>query len=895
VVGLRAQDYEPKPLPAGPTAYTQRKFLEDKAKVWHEMLLAECKVGDALRDGWKEPVETLMAVYADWVSFWVLGGDQEKRVLDAVDRLREVGCDDPVVALAIADILVQQQRLDAARPWFNKAKEKLQGRSSSLLQFRLHDSLRIFYGRDGQEQERDAALDECDKLLVEMAAAPELGKGRERFHLDLVLRHLGGEVGADALELIERIEKRAGKPTYTSLVLRARRHNSLAWAARGTGAASTISDEAREVLQQNLAAGEAVLSEACKLCPNHPEAPALMVKMIGPWGGEPADLRRWFDTAVAAQFDYLEAYSSYLHYSQPRWGGSQRTLLDFGQECLATGRFDTEVPDHYRLAVYYVALDSRDPIAVWGRSAIQKNLAKLDEGCLAAANTPRLLAFAQTRQILDLALGGKVEEAAALCEQRNRRIEPKALEVYDISLDWLRKTLRPHFKDYQPEVIAPNTMFAGFETADFPGAAKARPLVPHEKASTAKAQRAQFAAWLNTVFADAHARVGKHDAAWDADAREFLAGIGVALLDGASPEVVAKAKKLQAAKCDDPLVRYAIIRVLEGKNPSRDITALGGLLEGLIDDYPAPFAWWALQHLSSLARGMGRHDIANNLVPELRALLVAAAADPMFTGPARRYFVTCVWGSGDYLFSGVDIVTDEMVEELGTNGADPWVHHVLGGVHYMNRARSRSGTAEHLRAAGEHFEAAYQLAPELPDAAAGMVVVAAMRGDAAVTPREWFDRAIEREFDFRPAYSALVEALRPEHGGSALAMYRFGVECLDTGRFDTHIPIWFLNSLQCIQEEVRSPRTIWASAGVAERLNKVFDGYIAKNDPARSIQSWEAARCMTAWAGGRYEDALKAWEAAGRKLDPTWLATIGVKDQDLIEIDLQFLARRGTK
>ena len=59
---------------------------------------------------------------------------------------------------------------------------------------------------------RDAAIRECEKWLVEIAVAPELGKGRERFHLDLVLGHLNSKVGDEALGLIERIEKRAGKP-----------------------------------------------------------------------------------------------------------------------------------------------------------------------------------------------------------------------------------------------------------------------------------------------------------------------------------------------------------------------------------------------------------------------------------------------------------------------------------------------------------------------------------------------------------------------------------------------------------------------------------------------------------------------------------------------------------
>lgn len=54
--------------------------------------------------------------------------------------------------------------------------------------------------------------------------------------------------------------------------------------------------------------------------------------------------RTWFDRAISAQMDYPAAYSKMVRALLPRWGGSHEKMLAFGRECLATRRFDTDVP-----------------------------------------------------------------------------------------------------------------------------------------------------------------------------------------------------------------------------------------------------------------------------------------------------------------------------------------------------------------------------------------------------------------------------------------------------------------------------------------------------------------------------------------------------------------------
>ncbi|MEK6233397.1 MAG: tetratricopeptide repeat protein, partial [Planctomycetales bacterium] len=48
----------------------------------------------------------------------------------------------------------------------------------------------------------------------------------------------------------------------------------------------------------------------------------------------------WFDQAVAAQFDYMPAYHTYLRALRPRTDA----MHEFGRECAATKRYETEVP-----------------------------------------------------------------------------------------------------------------------------------------------------------------------------------------------------------------------------------------------------------------------------------------------------------------------------------------------------------------------------------------------------------------------------------------------------------------------------------------------------------------------------------------------------------------------
>lgn len=87
------------------------------------------------------------------------------------------------------------------------------------------------------------------------------------------------------------------------------------------------------------------LLQAHQRHPDRPEAAAWLIEVAAHGYAPPGTSHRhWFTHATAAQFDYIPAYHRMIDALHPHRVGSQSDLLDFGLACLATERFDTEVP-----------------------------------------------------------------------------------------------------------------------------------------------------------------------------------------------------------------------------------------------------------------------------------------------------------------------------------------------------------------------------------------------------------------------------------------------------------------------------------------------------------------------------------------------------------------------
>src|SRR4030095_12205638 len=98
-----------------------------------------------------------------------------------------------------------------------------------------------------------------------------------------------------------------------------------------------------------------------KLRPDMPFAASQMITVAMAGAGEESEtMRLWFDRAVAAQYDYDEAYTSMLWGLLPRWGGTHVRMLAFGGACARTRRFDTAIPADLNTAARQIANELPD-------------------------------------------------------------------------------------------------------------------------------------------------------------------------------------------------------------------------------------------------------------------------------------------------------------------------------------------------------------------------------------------------------------------------------------------------------------------------------------------------------------------------------------------------------
>ena len=157
-------------------------------------------------------------------------------------------------------------------------------------------------------------------------------------------------------------------------------------------------------------------------------------------------------------------------------------------------------------------------------------------------------------------------------------------------------------------------------------------------------------------------------------------------------------------------------------------------------------------------------------------------------------------------------------------GAHPWLVHMMSGRyhHWVAFEYRGSGWAdtitdhngklvqERIELAALHLSYAWKLQPTSVEPAAEMLAVAkASHATRFGTIHTWFQRGINAQIDDQALYDNYLWALEPRWVGSAEEMLAFGDKCVDSGRFDTHIPQRALDALARIQ---------WNDLGLSARV-----------------------------------------------------------------------------
>ena len=235
--------------------------------------------------------------------------------------------------------------------WDDKARAQLEELEKSAAAGTPFQRLLAAHARNllDPSDEHAAALRAAGVAWAESRAAHP-AESRAVFKVLLEFFDSGDEALAAALEA-------SGADPWLGLLFRGKAEIDAAWKARGSGWASTVTDDGWKGFGEHQKAAAEALEKAHALHPEFPNAAAYMVKVSG--AGCDGDLDLWFRRALAAQADNAYAWIQYRWHNLPRWGGSVERIRRLSEAALATRRHDSWIPVEWARGMAMVRSETR--------------------------------------------------------------------------------------------------------------------------------------------------------------------------------------------------------------------------------------------------------------------------------------------------------------------------------------------------------------------------------------------------------------------------------------------------------------------------------------------------------------------------------------------------------
>lgn len=389
--------YTVKPLPCGKDAKTCADYRVNERKFNQKVFVDAYKQYGRHDDRWDSAATAFLGHYVDY-SCDVPGCPDDGSLLKEAKALVDAGCNDASVKYVYARLMVRDDKPEESASLLEECFKELSQDKYPCHYLAFRTALRLaelhgqmenerlkkpdFAGQKAQQkagrnydQWAGVTLELLQRVVLEGTYLPE----DQRLLLQHVLRVY--DTLHDRHEQVFAAINKCGKiDPWVMKVLAGERYTAMAWEARGGDWASHVTKAGWKGFGANLRKARASLTEAWHMHPEYPEAAAKMINVAGGSCIAGGEERMWFDRAVAAQFDYMSAYYSYLWFIHPRWNGSHDEMYNFGMECLNTKRFDTDVPIVFIDSLVSISKERGDFPALFQVPQIYRNICNLYDG-----------------------------------------------------------------------------------------------------------------------------------------------------------------------------------------------------------------------------------------------------------------------------------------------------------------------------------------------------------------------------------------------------------------------------------------------------------------------------------------------------------------------------------
>ncbi|HXF10306.1 MAG TPA: hypothetical protein VN625_05935 [Desulfuromonadaceae bacterium] len=163
----------------------------------------------------------------------------------------------------------------------------------------------------------------------------------------------------------------------TTWMLKGEAFTRMAWNARGSGFANTVTPEGWKAFSENLSQARQALEKAWKLDPQDPRIAVHMLSVELGEGKDRKSMEQWFQRAMDLDPNDYDACSEKLNYLEPKWYGSVEEAVAFGRQCAQNKKWGGDVPLILLDAHYYnsqMGETDSDKAAYWKRPEVWPDL-----------------------------------------------------------------------------------------------------------------------------------------------------------------------------------------------------------------------------------------------------------------------------------------------------------------------------------------------------------------------------------------------------------------------------------------------------------------------------------------------------------------------------------------
>jgi len=131
---------------------------------------------------------------------------------------------------------------------------------------------------------------------------------------------------------------------YLPWYLKGNHEIEMAWGARGSGYAGSVSKEGWKEFGKNLAVARESLEHAWKLDPKQSKIAIQMMTVVLGQGGDRKEMEIWFNRAMEIDTNSYDACRNKMNFLDPKWYGTDEEQLAFGRECGQSTKWGGHVP-----------------------------------------------------------------------------------------------------------------------------------------------------------------------------------------------------------------------------------------------------------------------------------------------------------------------------------------------------------------------------------------------------------------------------------------------------------------------------------------------------------------------------------------------------------------------